>query len=116
MAYNALGDPLSLTDPNGEVTSYTYNAAGQVSGITLADGSTMTYTYDSQGNLITATDRHGRDHAHLRLGRPADQRRLSRRPVAPYTYNTGGLRTQMVEKQGRPSPRRSITRTTRSAS
>ena len=38
LTYDAMGDPLSLTNANGQATGYTYNAAGQITGVTLSGG------------------------------------------------------------------------------
>jgi RHS repeat-associated protein len=100
VTYDALGDPLALTNPNGQVVKYTYNAASQVTGMTLADGSKATYAYDSHGNMITASDASGVTtltyDAGDRLTSVAYPNGLS----IDYTYDASGRRTQMVEKSG----------------
>ena len=77
--YNADGSPLSITDPNGVVTSFTYDArqrvlsrssAGEITTytyyptgllqtVTLPDGSTTSYTYDGAHRLTKVTDSAG---------------------------------------------------------
>jgi RHS repeat-associated protein len=74
--YNAHGQPLTITDPNGVVTTMTYDArlrltsrqvgaettgysyypTGLLNTVTLPDGSTVTYTYDTAHRLTTVTD------------------------------------------------------------
>lgn len=58
-AYDTNGDLLSVTDPNGNVTSYDYDDFGrmrrQVSPVT----GTTTYSYDPAGNLLTTSDANG---------------------------------------------------------
>jgi len=74
--YNAYGKPLTITDPNGVVTTLTYDArqritsrstAGETTGIsyyptglvqrvTLADGSYLQYTYDGAQRLTQVAD------------------------------------------------------------
>ncbi|MDP3938195.1 MAG: RHS repeat-associated core domain-containing protein [Deltaproteobacteria bacterium] len=59
--YDALGNVLSVTDPNGLVTTFTYDAAGRVRAITQVnggkDGAGQTidlvteYVYEANGNL-----------------------------------------------------------------
>jgi len=69
--YNAHGQPLKITDPNGlvttlaydtrtrltsrdvggEVTGYTYDSAGQLTKITLPDSSAVEYIYDNAHRL-----------------------------------------------------------------
>ena len=112
-----LGDPLSLTDPNGQVTSYTYNAAGP-------------------GHQRDAGRRLD-DDVHLRCRGQPDHRRPTRRapPRSPTTPGTGSPASPTRRPVARTtpttpaasaprwsrsraprSPRRSTTRTTRSAS
>jgi len=75
-AYDANGRPLSITDPNGlvttltyhprgwltsrqvgaELTSYSYDAVGQLSKVTMPDGSYLQYTYDAAHRLIQVND------------------------------------------------------------
>jgi YD repeat-containing protein len=57
--YDAGGDNLSETDPDGNVTSYTYDAAGRVLTEATALGTT-TSTYDPDGDLLSRTDPTGR--------------------------------------------------------
>ncbi|MBF0525198.1 MAG: RHS repeat protein, partial [Deltaproteobacteria bacterium] len=74
--YDANGRPLSLTDPNGlvtslaydargrltsrtsggEITTYDYDAAGQLMEIDLPDGSSLDYTYDAAHRLTGIED------------------------------------------------------------
>ncbi len=57
--YDANGNVLSETDPDGNVTSYTYNANGNVLTTTTPIGVT-TNTYDAAANLLTTVDADGR--------------------------------------------------------
>jgi YD repeat-containing protein len=74
--YNAHGQPLTITDPNGVVTtltydkrlrllsravgtlktSYSYYPTGLLDAVTLPDSSTVTYTYDPAHRLKQITD------------------------------------------------------------
>jgi len=74
--YDAHGQPLTITDPNGvvttltydarsrltsrqvgtETTSYTYYPTGLLQSVTLPDSSTLSYTYDSAHRLTKMTD------------------------------------------------------------
>ena len=49
----------SVTDANGDTTSYAYNADGQVTKITNAAGKATTYTYDSDTLRASSTYRAG---------------------------------------------------------
>jgi RHS repeat-associated protein len=53
-SYDANGRPLSITDPNGLVTTLTYDARGRL--LTSTAGTELTsYTYDNAGNLTKIT-------------------------------------------------------------
>ncbi|WP_138295043.1 RHS repeat-associated core domain-containing protein [Clostridium sp. BSD2780061688st1 E8] len=65
MTYDAKGNMLSSTDPQGAVTSYTYHEKWNLplTVATQKDASTTlttTYTYDNYGNLLTTTDSMGK--------------------------------------------------------
>jgi RHS repeat-associated protein len=74
--YNGNGQPLTITDPNGvlttltydarsrltsrstagETTSFSYYPTGLLNTVTLADGSSLTYTYDGAHRLTQISD------------------------------------------------------------
>jgi YD repeat-containing protein len=84
--YNARGQPLTITDPNGTVTTLTYDSrarvlsrlvatektaysyypTGLLETVTLPDSSTITYTYDGAHRLTDITDTLG-NHIHYVL-------------------------------------------------
>jgi RHS repeat-associated protein len=49
----------SITDANGNITSYSYNTARQLTKTTFPDGAIETYTYKTDGLLDVLTDRKG---------------------------------------------------------
>ena len=56
-SYDSNAHPLTVTAPDGAVTTYTYDPATlQVATVTDADGHMTSYTYDTQGNMLTRTD------------------------------------------------------------
>ncbi len=57
-AHDAHGKPLSVTDPNGTLTSMTYHPRGWLTSITT-DGDTTNYSYDDAGQLTTVTMANG---------------------------------------------------------
>jgi len=101
--YNAYGQPLTLTDPNGvgttitydarqrlkskvtgsETTSYSYYPTGQLETVTLPDSSTITYTYDAAHRLADVADGLG-NHIHYTLD-PMGNR------TAENTYDPGSI-------------------------
>jgi RHS repeat-associated protein len=53
--FDARGNPQTVTDPNGRITTFTYDTAGRVKTVTppyAGGGSTITSTYDVDGNLV----------------------------------------------------------------
>lgn len=57
--YDNQGNMTSTTDALGQTTSYAYNGFGQVLSIKDPQGNTTSYTYDATGNMITMTDSAG---------------------------------------------------------
>jgi RHS repeat-associated protein len=55
MAYDANGNPTSVTDPNTHTTTYGYDAQGNRTSVTDARNRTTSYTYDAKRNLLTRT-------------------------------------------------------------
>ena len=49
--YDAAGNRLTMTTPEGE-TTYAYDQAGRLLSLTEPDGSVTTFAYDANGNLI----------------------------------------------------------------
>jgi RHS repeat-associated protein len=86
LTYNAHGQPLTVADPNGvvttltydlrqrltsrqigsETTSYSYTPTGLLQMVTLPDSSTITYRYDAAHRLTDITDGLG-NHIHYTL-------------------------------------------------
>ena len=70
LIYDANADLTSVTDYNGQVTSYSYNTAHALTSITNPDGTRQYFSYDSEGRLASTS-----------LGGNAD--------LMTYTYNMG---------------------------
>ncbi|MBI3245681.1 MAG: VCBS repeat-containing protein [Deltaproteobacteria bacterium] len=61
--YSLVGDgrkPATVTDARGQVTRYDYDARGNLIGKTLPDGSAETTSYDAENRVVSRTDRDGR--------------------------------------------------------
>ncbi|MGH7116823.1 MAG: hypothetical protein ACREE9_20300 [Stellaceae bacterium] len=58
--YNAAGEALSMTDPDGHVTRHAYDAAGDLASVTDPLGHVTKFTaYDRDGRLLSMTDPKG---------------------------------------------------------
>lgn len=55
-AYDVAGNLSSVTDPNGNVTTYAYDDFGQMLAQVSPVTGTTTYAYDAAGNLTSSTD------------------------------------------------------------
>ncbi len=53
-SYNNSGQPLSMTDPNGVVTTLAYDVRNRLTSRKV-DGATTSFAYDAAGNLTTMT-------------------------------------------------------------
>lgn len=59
MAYDALGNLVSETDPLGNQTRFVYTVENLLEQVTYANGATQSLTYDLAGNVISETDGEG---------------------------------------------------------
>jgi YD repeat-containing protein len=55
LTYDASGDPLTSTAPDGAVTRYSYGPDGEVQAVSDPLGNTVTNEYDANGNLLQTT-------------------------------------------------------------
>lgn len=53
--YDAVGNLIGLTYPDGKVVTYTYDAANRMTSVVDWAGRTTSYTYDAVGNLVSTT-------------------------------------------------------------
>jgi RHS repeat-associated protein len=53
------GNPLTMSDENGHVTTYEYDLLGRLTKTTFADGTSTERTYDALGRLATLKDERG---------------------------------------------------------
>jgi RHS repeat-associated protein len=60
--YNGLGEPQTVTGPNGYTVTTTYDTRGRATGITINSGgvtSSSSYTYDGMNKVLTSNDSNG---------------------------------------------------------
>ncbi|MCG2796654.1 MAG: hypothetical protein L6427_12500, partial [Actinomycetia bacterium] len=57
--YDSAGRRTSMTDPKGEVTTYSYDNAGRLTGETNPIGETNPFTFDATGRILTSTNGEG---------------------------------------------------------
>ncbi len=109
VAYDAAsGDPLSVTDAQGNKTLFTWQAQTQgdftffnLGKITYPDGTTKSFTYDPSGNPLTVTDRAGKTTTYTYNS--AGQELTETNPaggVTSFTYNTDGTLATLKDPVG----------------
>jgi YD repeat-containing protein len=92
---DAVGRPLSQTDPAGRTASYSYNVLNQLVAVGDATGGVTRFTYDPNGNLLSVKDARGNTTSYLY----DTMDRLERRTDPP--GETGNL---PVRRQRQPHP------------
>jgi YD repeat-containing protein len=116
--YDGLGDVLTVTDPDGNATSFTYDNLGRKASEidALVDNGhgtnahpTTTYGYDAAGNLVQVTDPLGNitTTAYDALGRVTsvtqadpDDAGAQTSPVTSYVYDANGNTLSITDPNG----------------
>jgi RHS repeat-associated protein len=98
--YNAAGLVASQTNRRGQAIAFSYNSAGQVTQETFPDNSTVTYAYDARGRMTSAVSPQGT----IALTYDTSDR-LTRIDYPggrwlQFSYDAGGRRSQMVDQDG----------------
>jgi RHS repeat-associated protein len=98
--YDAAGRMLSYTDEAGQRTGYSYDAAGNLIRLTYPDGVTVSYTYNAAGRVTSVTDWAQRvtEFTYDRLGR-----------LARVRFPNGAIRTLEYDPAGRVARRTEFT-------
>lgn len=106
-AYDKLGNPVTVTDPLGNKTSYTYDQRSLQATATAPGGGVVHTAYDAGGEALSVTDATGATTQATwdYMGRKATSTVLERYPtVASYTttygYGIGGWLTQTTSPTG----------------
>ncbi|MEU1107220.1 DUF6531 domain-containing protein [Streptomyces tibetensis] len=100
-AYDARGNVTSVTDPAQRTTDYGYDALGSLTSVTAPDGGKTTYAYDKAGNRVQRTDPAGHVTAYdydpaQRLSSVTDP--LDRKTT--YAYDSDGNLTKKTTPRG----------------
>lgn len=100
-AYDLMGDPISRTDPRGNVYRTQYDLMRRVVGEIDPLGNTTVYTYDVAGNLVAQRNAEG---GVVAYSYDAEQRPIqvsySSGNVATFTYDADGNRIGMIDWNG----------------
>jgi len=80
-SYDAIGQVLTTTDPNNNVTTYAYDDAGRRTQVTNALSQITTFAYDPAGNQASFTDANSH--------------------TTTYTYDSDNRRTQVTYPDGK---------------
>ncbi len=77
-SYDAVGQTVAVTDPEGNSTQFAYDGLGRLVSETNGLDDTRSYAYDAAGNLTHSTDRNGREteYTYDSLGRQVEERWL----------------------------------------
>jgi RHS repeat-associated protein len=105
LSYNSASAPLTVTDGNNHITSYTYDPAGNRTSVTDANNNTTRWTYDNNHTVLTATTPTGETITYTRDGhgnpltesRPAPNGTTQ---TTSYGYNTQGDQTSKTDPLG----------------
>ena len=92
---------LSMTDPQGRITTYTIDSHGNRLSETDPLGGTRSWTYDSHGNVLTDTDKDGNTttYAYDAYGNRITDDRRAQRNHQIYLRHHGQL-TSMTDADG----------------
>jgi RHS repeat-associated protein/uncharacterized repeat protein (TIGR01451 family) len=100
VTYNSLGEPLTLTDPEGHVTRYAWNPDGTLASVQDELGHTEAYSYTG-GRRTGKVDRNGKGWAWTYT--PSGLLRTERDPlgnVTTHEYDANGRETAVVDPLG----------------
>jgi RHS repeat-associated protein len=96
--YDAAGQVGTVTDPNGNSTTYSYDGRGRITAITTeADGTSISYTYTAAGELDSVTAPNGVKYA-FSYDETYGRLNLVEDPLGnyiAYSYNEQGNRTEV---------------------
>ena len=99
--YDERGNVASITDPKGQIRTYSYDLLDRVTQMTFADGHSIQYIYDANGNMTTLTTPTPTDHTFDYNG--VNKRTNYTSPLqstATYTYDKQRRVTKVTKPSG----------------
>ena len=96
--YDAVGNPISVTEPGEKTTGTTYDELDRPTSVTRADGSVLRFAYDANGNRASIEDGAGREttFTYDALDRKVTDTDPAGRTTA-YGYDRSGRQTSLVD-------------------
>ncbi len=99
--YDAAGNVVARTDPEGKITRFEYDALNRLVKVTDASGGMTERAYDARGNLASIRDPNGgltriqydRSHRPVRVIRPMGE-------TTDYEYDAAGNLAQVLDSRG----------------
>ena len=100
-AYDAVGNKVTVIEPNGHTTSYQFDVVNRVVRVTNAAGDVTQMAYDPVGNLVTKTIANGNviSYVYDSLNRLIDERDSVGR-ITTLGYDNVGNRTSQTDGNG----------------
>jgi RHS repeat-associated protein len=104
-AYDDAGNVSSVTDGDGNVTTYGYNGLDQKTSSTNAMGKATTYSYDGDGDLLSETEPSGDviSDTYDADGELISTSYSDSTPTVSYAYDSLGQKTSMTDGTGTSS-------------
>jgi len=102
LVYDTKGELTSIADPLNHATTMTYTAAGLIATITDAQGNVTTYGYDARGNRISVTD--ALNHQTTFLYDAMNRLTKITYPdstTSTFAYDSRGRRTSVTDQNGK---------------
>ena len=98
-AYNKLNQLISITDPDGKLTTFEYDSLGRRIKLNYPNGCYATYSYDEKGQLLRIANYNPRDRfiSYFAYDYDASGNRISMEEEDRITYYLYDSRQQLIE-------------------